>query len=160
MTESLVAKQSFFVTPPRSSGSAVAASVGEVVSFATSTSATYVNLAALLQQTTTPTTPSQQSAGVTGNFITVYALSSDMYVILGPTAASVSGANVPVVPTVSSGIGSLSAGAYTRAAGTAFPIKSGTALRFFLQHGVDKFMGLVASGTGTCVMYQSSPGNP
>ena len=83
-----------------------------------------------------------------------------MYVVFGPTAASVSSTYAPVIPTSQAGIGTLTAGAYTRAAGTAFPIKAGTSLRVFLQQGVDKCMGFVAVGTGWCSLYQSSPGNP
>ena len=158
--ESLQAKQSFVITPPRSSSSASGASVGEVVTFAVSSSAGYIQLDSLLQQTVTPMTPTQQKSGVTSNDITIAAETATLYIIFGPTAASVSGAHPPVVPTVVTGIGTLSSGAYTRATGTAWPIPAGTAQRFYLQSGVDKFMGFVASGNGYAALYQSSAPSP
>ena len=65
MSESLVVKQAQFVTPPRSSGSATAASVGEVATFSTSTAAGYIELDTLFQQKVYPITPTQPKHGVT-----------------------------------------------------------------------------------------------
>ena len=159
MSETVTVRQAQFVTAPRTSAG-TAAIVGEAVTFATSGAASYLEMDNLLQQTVTQTSPTQTYKGVTDNFVTIAAITSTLYIIFGATAANVSGAHAPVVPNGSGGVGTISSGAYTRAAGTAFPIPAGTSIRFRLQKGIDNFMGFIATGAGFASLYQSSPANP
>ncbi len=95
--------------------------------------------------------------GLTNNYVTIFADGVDLGVIVGLTAASVSGTTgAPVLATVGSLSGS---GTYQGATGTCYRIKSNTKERFLMQPTTDLFMGIVASATGTARIYQSSPDN-
>lgn len=148
-----VANRKFaFVSPPRAF--AALGAPGQAVAFAVSAVATYVDLSAGFSQAAKDLQQSgQDPKSPTRNYLTVSADGVDLGVIFGPTAASVTGGNVPVIATV----GTLAAGVYTGAAGTCFKIPNGTSVRFLPQPGVDLFLGIVASGNGTCRLYQSSP---
>lgn len=94
--------------------------------------------------------------GAMDQYITIFADGADLYVVFGPSQASVTGGNAPVVATVGSVSG---AGVYTDAAGTAWKIPNGQSLRVLPQLNQDAFMGFVASGAGTMRIFQSSPPN-
>lgn len=155
MPEGIQVKQYVYVTPPRAHQSPL--QVGEVVAFAVSAVAAYLEMDNLLQQPVGTITPAQQKKGVLDNFVTIFADAADLGIVFGPSAASVSAGNAPVLATVGTVSG---AGAYTAAAGTCFRIPAGQSARFHLQRGVDAFMGYVASAAGTCRLYQSSPAVP
>lgn len=148
----VLARKTLAVTAPRAF---VAAGLpGQVAAFSVSAVATVVNLTAGISQAAANlTTSGQDPKSPTRNCITVYADGADLGVIFGTSNASVTGGNVPVLATV----GTLSGGTYTGAAGTCWRIPAGQSARFVLQFGVDLFMGVVASGAGTCRLYQSSP---
>lgn len=145
------ARKTLAVTPPRAFASAGAP--GQAAAFAVSGTATYIDLSKGISQAALNLAQSgQDPKSPTRNCVTVVA-DVDLGVIFGSTAASVSGANAPALATV----GTLSSGAYTGAAGTAFYIPAKTPMRFLLQPGVDLVMGVVGSASGTCRLYQSSP---
>jgi hypothetical protein len=75
--------------------------------------------------------------GAPGHFATFEADGSDIYVIFGPTAASVSGGNAPVIATTGVNV-----------AGVCFKVTVGNPLRVKLEAGVDNFVGYIASAAG------------
>jgi hypothetical protein len=92
-----------------------------------------------------PTSPIRNCLTITAD--------EDVGVIFGPTLASVTGGNVPVIATS----GTLTGNTYTGAAGTCFVIPANQGMRFLLQAGRDNFVGIVAAAGGQVRMYQSSP---
>lgn len=124
---------------------------GQVLAVAVSAAASYVSLAQGVSQAAWSRTTGDDPKTVVRNYVTIEC-DVDLAVIFGSTAALVSGGNAPVIATV----GSLAAGVYTPAAGTAFVAYAKTPLRVLLQDQVDLFMGFVASGAGTMRLYQSS----
>lgn len=145
------ARKNQFVSAPRSFESA--GRPGQVAAFSVSTTATYVDLTKGLSQAATDLTVSGQNPKTpTRNFLTIVS-DVDLGVILGKAAADVTVGNVPALATV----GTLASGVYTGVAQTCWYIPAKTPTRFLLQEGVDNFLGVVASGVGTCRIYQSSP---
>ena len=96
-----------------------------------------------------PKTPTRNALSITSDV--------DIGIIFGPTLASVSGGNAPVI----ANNGTLTGNTYTGAAGTCWLVKAANgntdAVRFILQPGQDVFMGVVGSGAGKVRFYQSSP---
>lgn len=145
-------RQALVTTGPRAAG------FGQLLAVTVSATASFVELDKLFQPLgTAPTNANYEIAGVTGQEISIFALTASLGVVFGQTAAAVSGANAPAIATV----GTLSGGLYTPS-GTppAWPIAAGTWQRFLAQSGIDLFLGFVASGAGTMYLYQSSPFKP
>lgn len=89
------------------------------------------------------------------NFLTIVS-DVDIGIVFGPTNASVSSANAPVIATN----GTLTGATYTGAAGTCFVIKANSQpTRFLPQAGLDNFLAIVGSGAGKVRIYQSSCSN-
>lgn len=127
-------RQALNVLPPRAAQQFLAT---------TSNSAATVNLALLGPQTQAVNTkPLQGDPGAANKYVTVTAISADVYVAFANASATV---------------GSITATTTgTNAANTAFPIFAGTSKDFRLESG-DTWMGYVtASGTGYIHVYISS----
>jgi hypothetical protein len=147
----VAARKNLFVSAPRAY--AAAGAPGQVAAFAVSGTATYVDMTQGISQAARDMAKSgQDPKSPTRNYLAIVS-NVDLGVMFGPTAASVTAGNVPALATV----GALASGVYTGAAGTCFLIPANTPHRFLLQEGVDLFLGIVASGAGTCRIYQSSP---
>lgn len=145
------ARKSLNVSAPRAF--AAAGNPGQAAAFAVSATATYVDLTKGISQAALDLQRSGQDPKSTGrNYLTIVS-DVDIGVVFGPTTASVTGGNAPVLATV----GTLSSGVYTGAAGTCFLVPAKTPQRFLPAPGVDNFLGVVGSGAGTCRIYQSSP---
>ena len=155
----LANRQFEYVSPPRAYRAAPG-TAGQVVVFAISIAPAVLSLSALTfgQVYTATSATASQINGVVGNYLTVLSDAADSGIVLGPTLASVTGANAPVLATV----GTVDVnGIYAGAAGTCHRIFAGAlGLRFLPQPGQDLFMGIVGSGAGTVRIYQSSPANP
>jgi hypothetical protein len=145
-------------TAPRAHN-ATSPQIGEVFKIAASASAQSVNLSALFQQPASTAMFNNQKHGVTDNIITIHPDGADLYIITGPTLASISGANAPGAGTV--GTLNSGTGVYTAAAGTAYHMVNNIKEKFQLEFPADSWMGFISvSATGTVSLYQSSPGNP
>lgn len=151
----VASRKNDFTSTPRAY--AAAGAPGQVASFAVSATAIYLDLTQGISQAAKNLQISgQDPKSPTRNYLSIVA-DVDVGVAFGPTAASVSGANAPVLATVGTVSGS---GVYTGAAGTCWVIKANAGAsptRFLLQQGVDLFVGIVATGAGKCRVYQSSP---
>ena len=155
MTESLAARKNFFFTGPRSSGLALPGSLAVI---AVTTGASYINLSLLYAGSGNPTTPSgSQIQGALNQFISVYADTANVGIVLGVTAAQVSGSSAPSL----TGAGSVSSGVYTPVANNTecWVIPAGTFVRFSPMLTQDLFMGFVGSTNGYIRIYQSSASN-
>jgi hypothetical protein len=156
--------QSLILTPPRAYGTA--GPFGQIVVIAVTTAAVYLDLRSLtfgLEYSPYASinnagngAPPAGPVGAVGSYVCIYADQCDLGVILGPTAASVSGPNAPIL----NNVGSLgSNGIYLGAAGTCYRIPS-TAFneepRWRLQVGQDNFVGIVGSANGFARIYVSS----
>lgn len=93
--------------------------------------------------------------GVQGNFVQLHAEGQDLYVILGAEKADVSGVSATARGTITA------SGTFQGATAMAFRIPEGQNYKFVPAPGVDNWLGLVASGsgTGTVRMYMSNPPN-
>lgn len=140
-----------FVTPPRAG-----AVVGAPAVLTLGVAALFVDLRTINAQTYSAAFAAlAQQAGIIGNYLTLLADGADAYVIFGPTQASVTGANAPVIATA--GVVNGGTGAYTAVAGTCWKIPSGTSIRPITAPGVDLFMGYIGSAAALLRLYQSSP---
>jgi hypothetical protein len=148
----LSAKQNLFVSPPRVAG------IGQILTVATSATAGVVSLAVLFNPVYNITSAQANvTAGVTGNYITIFADTADVGVLFGTTVGSVTGANVPVLATVGTVSG---VGVYTPAVGSCYRIPAGQERRYLVQATEDLFLGFVGSTTGVMRLFQSSPPCP
>jgi hypothetical protein len=141
---------------------------GLILSVATSATASYVNLTKLFKPLKNPTLAATVYPGIVGgsiagdesfgNKISIAALTTAVWVNFAPTAAQVTGSNVPLATAA----GTLSAGIYTPATNNqeCWPIFAGTVQEFNLRSGMDIFMGFVSSGAGQMWLYQSSDPTP
>jgi hypothetical protein len=154
-------RQYSFISPPRAYGPT--GPVGQEVAFTVSSSARVLALqtttfglvydAGSCQNDTGLGAPPGMPQGLVGSYVTIFADGADLGIIVGQTLASVSGGAAPALAAV----GTLSAtGGYTGATGTCHRIPSGTSERYLTQIGQDNFLGVVASATGTCRVFQSS----
>ena len=101
-----------------------------------------------------------RNGGVTNNYVTLFADGCDLGIIVGPSIAAVGGPQATGAAPVLATVGALTAsGTYSQATGACWRIPSGTKERLLLQPGIDLFLGVVASATGTLRLYQSSPDN-
>jgi hypothetical protein len=184
MTEKISTIKAQKITAPRAYGGASIVYPGEIIKIPALATADYMNLTTLMQVSTSEGvgTPAFQNLkfGVAGNCLTIFPDGADLYVMFGPTQASVTGANAPVIATV----GTKTAGGYTRAAGVCWHLPnlagSSSGILGYRLHleitgnplsiasgntaasgGGDLFMGYISSAaTGTVQMYMSSPANP
>lgn len=147
-------------TPPRAYGSA--GPVGQTIVLQTTTTASYVSLAAAtfgltysaeyVQQVSGTNAPTGQPVGLVGCFVTVYADTANVGIIFGQTAASVSGFNAPNLAS----FGTVANGVYTGVAGTCAVIPAGMSKRYLTQIGQDLFLGFVGASAGLIRINQSS----
>ncbi len=173
----LANRQNQNVSPPRAYGPT--GPVGQVVDIPVSATAQYLDLGALTfgliygagdgpppySSQGAGATPGSSSGaggpGVKGYYITIYADGTDIGIILGATAASVSGGGAPVMNQTGSVGGT---GIYAGATGTCYRIPAGQERRYKLQVGLDNYLGFIGAGTpgvtGTIRIYQSTPTNP
>jgi hypothetical protein len=155
----LAARRYFYQSPPRSNQNTK--TVGSVVTLATSAVAISVNLALLLAQVFNQTDASlRQPAGVLGNdgnFLSIFADTTDIGLIFGETQALVTGANAPVLATVDTVNGS---GVVTAVAGVCYRIPAGKEERYHLQPNKDLWVAIVATGAGLVRLFQSNPPDP
>jgi hypothetical protein len=170
-------RQFFASTPPRSvslsSGQApytptANTGPGLIAVIATSTVAAALDLTQLFAPPYNSSQGSQQSPGLPGNMISIFADTTDVGLLFGPTLASVTGANVPALAAA----GTVNAsGIYTLSGKECWRIATGTLQRFLLGatqkkaadgtvFGGDNFLGFVSTGAGLIRVFQSSPSNP
>jgi hypothetical protein len=128
---------------------------GQVVAITVSATPAVINLQTGVSQAAFNRQTGDDPKQVIRNYVTIEC-DVDLAIVFGPTLASVTTTNVPVIATV----GTVNAsGVYSPAAGTAFVIYAKLPTRVLLQDQVDLFMGFVASGAGTMRLYQSSADN-
>lgn len=104
--------------------------------------------------------PANGPGGAVGSWITLSPETADVGIITGPTKASVSAGNAPVLATA----GAIDAnGLYTPTAGVCWRIRDQLVApspisdrRFKLQKGVDEWLGFVPSANGVLRLYISS----
>jgi hypothetical protein len=134
-------RQSDFITPPRA---------GQIAAIAVTSTAGSQDLRLCGQQTVSMANANQQAAqatpGLPGHYATFEADGGDIYVLFGPTLASVTGGNVPVIATTG-----------VNAAGACFKIPSGQNIQCKLEVTTDLFIGFITSATATLRIAQSSP---
>ena len=153
-----------FVSAPRAYGpTGGTGPAGQVVAATVSSVAQYINLKLVTNENRVYDASvdglsgqNRNGPGVVNNYVTLFADGADLGIILGPTVESVSAGAAPVLATKGS-IGA--SGAYQSATGVCYRIPSGSKERLLLQPGIDLFLGVVASATGTLRLYQSSPDN-
>lgn len=156
-TMPLSLRKANFVSPPRVNGTTGNVAAITVSAVASSLDLRTLSRGASATQGQYNSAQTQQGfQGAMDQYITILADGADLYVVFGPSQASVTGANAPVAATVGSVSG---AGAYTDAAGTAWKIPNGQSLRVMPQLNQDAFMGFVGSAAGTMRLFQSSPPN-
>jgi hypothetical protein len=152
MSGSLEERKALLVTPPRANG--VTGNVAALTVAALTPA--FLDLSTLskgpVPSVVSSTTVSQE--GSVGAFLTVQADGADLYLVFGPTQASVTTTAAPVLLTV----GTNTSGVYGEVLGTALKVPTGTSLRVLIQNSQDRFMGFVGGGAGTMRLYQSSPG--
>ncbi len=145
----VASRKSAFVSAPRAYQAL--GPPGQVLSITVSTVADYFALSAGLSQAVADPQIGADPKSLIRNFVTIQC-DVDLGIIFAPTAALVTGANVPAIATV----GTLSGGVYTPAAKTCHLLYARQPSRFLLQAGVDLFFGFVGSASGTMRLYQSS----
>lgn len=140
------------VSPPRAGSG-----VGSLAVLATSAVAAALSLASVGTQTANVSSAatSQGLNGAVGQYITIKAVTTDCGIVFGPTVASVTGGNVPVLATV----GTLTGNNYTVVTGVCYRVLAGQEVRYLLQPGVDLFLGFVSTGAGQIEIFQSNPTN-
>lgn len=151
-----------FVSPPRAYGPT--GPVGQEIVVGTSPTPHYLDLSKLTYglsySTVSPDaaqgagSPPNIAEGAIGNYITIYADGADVGIIVGATAASVSGGAAPVLSAVGTISGS---GTYQGATGTCHRIPAGQERRYHTQLNRDSFLGYVGGASGTMRIYQSNP---
>jgi hypothetical protein len=127
---------------------------GQAVALSVSAVAGFISLAAGFSQASKNRQTGDDPVQASRNFLTIEC-DVDLAVIFGQTQALVTTTNAPVIATV----GTLTAGVYAGAAGTAFVIYAKQPTRILLQDTLDLYMGFVAAGAGTMRLYQSSNDN-
>jgi hypothetical protein len=149
-----------FISAPRAYGpTGGTGAPGQIVAATVSSVAQYLNLTLLTNSdrvydaSVDGLSNQIRNGGITNNYVTIFADGCDLGIVVGPSVAAVS---APVLATVGS-IGA--SGSYVQATGACWRIPSGTERRFLLQPGLDQFLGVVGSVTGTLRLYQSSPDN-
>lgn len=155
MPLSLPARRYFARGGPRASQLGIP---GSTIVLPVSTSASYVNLQALLAQAPTQTNSTafgDQTNGVQGVRIVLQAVTATVGVILGKAVGDVTGANAPVLANQTT----LTAGLVTLVAGTCWPILPGATLELEPSLTQDFFLGFVGSGTGSLALFQCSISN-
>ncbi len=125
---------------------------GQAAVLAVSTSAIAVDLTQGFSQAAYDKTKNANPASLVSNYLAIIA-DVDVGVIFGPTLASISSGNAPVIATT----GTLTGNTYTGAAGTCFVIPANSGIKFLLQSGLDKFVGILGASSGKVRMYQISP---
>ncbi len=145
----VASRKSAFVSTPRAY--AAAGVEGQVLAVAVSATPSYFALATGVSQAPPNRSTGDDPKSLTRNFVTIVS-DVDVAVIFGPTAASVSSGNAPVIATV----GTLTSGVYAAVAGTALVLYSKQPQRFLLQDQTDLFLGFVGAGNGVLRLYQSS----
>ena len=158
MTYPIANRKNQYYTPPRAYSPT---GVGqEVVVPVSAGSAGYINLQVLVQSSSQVYNATQaqlqQQNGVVGHYITIYADGVDIGIVVGLSAAAVSGGAAPNLSTH----GTVSpTGAYQGATGVCHRIPAGQERRYLLQDTQDLYMGYIgASGpTGSMRIFQSSP---
>lgn len=138
--ESQQTRQLNFVGPPRA---------GLISTFAVTTTAGVIDLSKLDNQTKNLGQPKTMTVGANGTYVSFFADGGDVYINVGETNASVSGANAPL-PTATAGI---------NIAQGCWKIPSGTTFRIICVSGdhPDQFVGYVtATSTATLRVYRSS----
>ena len=142
------------ITPPRAFNAA--GNPGQLAVIATSLTPGILDLSKLLFGLAYNATSAQaaQVNGVVGNEVTIWTdAGSDLGIIVGPTAASVSGANAPVFATV----GTVNAsGIYTAVTGVCCRVPASSSVRYITAPGQDIFLGFVGSAAGIMRVFQSS----
>jgi hypothetical protein len=127
---------------------------GQAAALAVSGTAIAVDLTRGFSQAAYDGTKGANPKSPTDNYLAIIA-DVDVGIIFGPTLASVSGANAPVIATT----GTLSSNVYVGAAGTCFVLPADFGMKFLLQPALDKFVGIVGASAGTVRIYQISPSN-
>ncbi len=84
--------------------------------------------------------------GFQGRYVTLHADGADVGFVFGPTSASVTGANAPVLATVGVNV-----------AGVCERLSNGERLQYYVAAGTDVFIGFVATGAGVLRILASSP---
>ena len=162
MSFPLGAKQWFSSTTPKST-TLIGTYTGTVLVVQTSATPSYISLASLFTVAANAAIAGGgQPNGVTNQRIEIYADTSSLGIIFGPTVASVS-----TSPPIIADYGSLTAGIYTANGSNAecMVIPAATYRQFNLQASIsagigDLYLGFVASGSGLLRLYQCNSSNP
>jgi len=124
------------IIPPRA---------GQLYAVAVSTTPGSVDMSTIGPTVTNMGASGTSSTGCLNRYVTIFAEGGDLYVVTGPSSASVTGANAPVAATNGK-----------NAAGVAWKIASGTYQSFRFTGGYDNWLGFVASGAGQMRVAPSS----
>lgn len=162
MSLSLPAKQYFSGTTPKST-TLIGTSTGTVLVVQTSSSPLYISLQSLfVVAANAAVAGGGQPNGVVNQRIEIYADTSALGIIFGPTVAA-----VYTAPPVIADYGTLSGGIYTPNASNAecVVIPAASYRQFNLQANIvagvgDLYLGFVASGNGLLRLYQCNSSNP
>jgi hypothetical protein len=150
--QSIQTMQADFYSPPRASGQLL---VGGVAAIVTSAAAAVLDLRTVNPQVySAGTADGGLTLGPVGQYLTIFADTTDVGLVFGATLASVTGANAPALATV----GTVNAsGVYSDVVKCCFRIATGQSLRVLLQKEHDIFMGFVSTGAGIIRLFQSNP---
>lgn len=138
MSESMQSRQFHLLAPPP-------AGLGYVA--ATSTTQGSIDLSTvgqITQREDSSLNPTASPAGLVGKMVEVFADTADVGIIFGPTSASVTGSNKPVLATNG-----------TNEAGICYRIPAG-AVRKWLITKQTQFCGYVATGAGQIRIFEAS----
>jgi hypothetical protein len=136
MGESQQSRQADYVLPPRA---------GLIGAVAVTTSAGSQQMTLLDNQAKDPTNADALQVGPLGCYVSFTADGGDVYVVFGPTQASVTGANAPVIATTGVNV-----------AGVAYKLKQDVEKPLLLTTQ-DVWMGYIGSASCTLRFYRSSP---
>ena len=139
MGQTEATRQGDWLTPPRA---------GQISVYSVTSTTASQDLRLCGQQTPNISSPTQQVPGLPGHYVALQADGGDVYIITGPTAASVTGANAPS-----------STAAGTNATGGCVKIPSGFTAQFKPSVTLDWFLGYVTSAgnTATIRIFQVGP---
>lgn len=93
----------------------------------------------------------QQQNGVTDNYITIFADGADIGIVCAVNQLLANAVSLTAKGSLSS------TGGYQGATGVCHRIPSGDERRYYVQQGVDVWLGFIGSATGTMRLYQSNP---
>jgi hypothetical protein len=133
----LSTRQADTYTPPRSL---------LIANLAVSTSAGSQDLSAIDNQTVNLSKANATQIGIVGCYVDFFADGTDVGVVFGSTSASVTTTNAPVFATTG-----------VNTAGVCWRIPAGAKATWYLQAGVDLFVGFVGAGSGFLRIARSSP---